>query len=137
MPNKRDLRLERYSIGKYAYRELHNFCLQYPEKKRRLRELESPYKSPQITGMPSGSGPGDPTGRNAEKAAILSNDIAMIEKAAKMASHSEYDLFLLAMTEDVTWNYMRLLKNIRMNEKDFNDRRRRFYYLLADMKGIV
>ena len=41
------------------------------------------------------------------------------------------------MTEDVTWNYMRLLKNIRMNEKDFNDRRRRFYYLLADMKGIV
>lgn len=82
MPNKRDLRLERYSIGKYAYRELHNFCLQYPEKKRRLRELESPYKSPQITGMPSGNGPGDPTGRNAERASVLSGDIELIERTA-------------------------------------------------------
>lgn len=137
MPNKRDLRLDKYDIGTWAYRELNNFCKQYKSKKRRLRELESPYRSPQMTGMPSGSGTSDPTGRNAEKAAILSNDIAMIEKAAKMASPSEYELFLLAVTEDVTWNYMRLLKDIRMNEKVFNERRRHFYYLLADMKGIV
>lgn len=83
---QRDLRMERYSIGKYAYRELHNFCLQYPDKKRRLRELQSPYKSPQITGMPSGSGPGDPTGRIAERAAVLSQDIDMIERAANKAA---------------------------------------------------
>jgi len=30
MPSKRDLKLDEYNIGKYAYRELHNFCLQYP-----------------------------------------------------------------------------------------------------------
>ena len=137
MPNKRDLKMERYSIGKYAYRELHNFCLQYPDKKRKLRELQSPYRSPQITGMPSGSGPGDPTGRSAERAAVLSQDIDMIERAAAEASPTERDLFLLAVTEDVSWAYMKMLKNMQMGEKKFNRRRRKFYYLLAQKKGIV
>ena len=137
MPNKRDLKMERYSIGKYAYRELHNFCLQYPDKKRKLRELQSPYRSPQITGMPSGSGPGDPTGRIAERAAVLSQDIDMIERAAAEASPTERDLFLLAVTEDVSWAYMKMLKNMQMGEKKFNRRRRKFYYLLAQKKGIV
>lgn len=134
---QRDLKMERFSIGKYAYRELHNFCLQYPDKKRQLRELQSPYKSPQITGMPSGSGPGDPTGRMAERAAILSNDIDMIERAAKEASPSESELFLLAMTEDVSWDYMRILKDLKMGRDKFNNRRRHFYYILAQKKGIV
>ena len=137
MPNKRDLKMERYSIGKYAYRELHNFCLQYPDKKRKLRELQSPYRSPQITGMPSGSGPGDPTGRIAERAAVLSQDIDMIERAAAEASPTERDLFLLAVTEDVSWAYMKMLKNMQMGEKKFNRRRRKFYYILAQKKGIV
>ena len=46
MPMKKDLKLDQYDISPYAYRELHNFCLQYPEKKRRLRELESPFGGP-------------------------------------------------------------------------------------------
>ena len=40
MPMKKDLKLDQYDISPYAYRELHNFCLQYPEKKRRLRYPE-------------------------------------------------------------------------------------------------
>ncbi len=137
MPNKRDLKLDEYDIGTYAYRELNNFCKQYRDKKRRLRELQSPYKSPQITGMPSGSGPGDPTGRSAERAAVLSQDIDMIERAAAEASPTERDLFLLAVTEDVSWDYMRLLKDLKMGRDKFNNRRRHFYYLLAQKKGIV
>jgi hypothetical protein len=137
MPNKRDLKLDEYDIGTFAYRELNNFCKQYRDKKRRMRELQNPYKSPQITGMPSGSGPGDPTGRMAERAAILSNDIDMIERAAKEASPSEFELFLLAMTEDVSWDYMRILKDLKMGRDKFNNRRRHFYYILAQKKGIV
>ena len=63
LPNKRDLKLDEYDIGKYAYRELHNFCLQYPEKKKRITELRYPYQSPRITGLPGGTGVGDPTGK--------------------------------------------------------------------------
>lgn len=137
MPNKRDLRLDEYEIGVFAYRELNNFCKQYREKKKKLRELESPYKSPKLTGLPSGSGPSDPTGRIAERAAILSSDIDMIERAAAEASPTERDLFLLAVTEDVSWDYMRLLKDLKMGRDKFNNRRRHFYYLLAQKKGIV
>lgn len=137
MPNRRDLKLDEFDIGTYAYRELNNFCKQYREKKRKLRELQSPYRSPRITGMPSGSEPGDPTGRIAERTAILSSDIDMIEWAASEVSPTEQGLFLLAVTEDVSWDYMRLLKDLRMGRDTFNCRRRYFYYLLAKKKGIV
>ena len=137
MPNKRDIKLDEYDIGTFAYRELNNFCKQYREKKRKLLELECPYSSPRITGLPSGSDAGDPTGRTAERAAILSRDIDMIEAAAREASPTETSLFLLAMTEDVSWDYMRLLKDLKMGRDKFNNRRRHFYYLLALKKGIV
>lgn len=137
MPNKRDLRLDKYDIGVYAYRELNNFCKQYREKKRRLQELECPYTSPQLSGMPGAGRKADKTARNAERAAILSRDLEMIEQAAMEAAPEEYELFLLAMTNDVTWTYMRMLKDMRMGQNTFNERRRLFYYLLAKKKGII
>ncbi len=137
MPNKRDLRLDKYDIGVYAYRELNNFCKQYREKKRRLQELEYPYTSPQLSGMPGAGKKADKTARNAERAAILSQDLEMIEQAAMEAAPEEHELFLLAMTEDVTWTYMRMLKNMRMGQNTFNERRRLFYYLLAKKRGII
>ena len=61
----------------------------------------------------------------------------MIERAAAEASPTEQDLFLLAVTEDVSFDYMRLLKDLRMGRDTFNSRRRYFYYLLAKKKGLV
>ena len=122
MPNKRDLKMERYSIGKYAYRELHNFCLQYPDKKRKLRELQSPYRSPQITGMPSGSGPGDPTGRSAERAAVLSQDIDMIERAANKAAGRDAQSILKNVTLGIAWEYL----PVSCGRRKFYDMRRLF-----------
>lgn len=59
----------------------------------------------------------------------------MIEAAAREASPTETSLFLLAMTEDVSWNDMSLLKDMQMGEQ-FNRRRRLFYYLLARKKEL-
>ena len=39
MPNKRDLRMEKYKISTNRYRELKYFCMQYREKKSRLRAI--------------------------------------------------------------------------------------------------
>ena len=55
MPNKRDLRLDKYDIGVYAYRELNNFCKQYQEKKRKLQELECAYSAPRFDKAPGAS----------------------------------------------------------------------------------
>ena len=133
MPNKRDLRLDEYEIGVFAYRELNNFCKQYREKKKKLRELESPYKSPQITGMPSGSGPGDPTGRIAERAAVLSQDIDMIERAANKAAGRDAQNLLKNVTLGIAWEYL----PVSCGRRKFYDMRRQFFYFLAMEKKYV
>lgn len=137
MPSKRDLKLDEYNIGKYAYRELHNFCLQYPYKKRRLADLRSPYHSPQITGLPHGNDVGQPTENNAERAADLSHDCEMIEQAAIQASVEDYQCIIFAVTQDVPWYYLRELKGLKTYEKGFREELHRFYYFLAKKKKII
>ena len=133
MPNKKDLKLDQYGIGKYAYRELHNFCLQYPEKKRRLRELENPYNSPKISGTPSAVGPGDPTGRNAERAAVISADIDLIERTASKVAGKDALWLMKNVTQGTAWEYM----PVSCGRRKFYEMRRIFFYFLAKSKGYV
>lgn len=137
MPGKRDLKLDQYNIGVYAYRELHNFCLQYPHKKQQLADLRSPYNSPQITGLPHGNDVSQPTENYAERAAILSKDCELIEQTAIEVSSDDYQCIILSVTQDVPWNYLRMLKGLKTYEKGFNNERRKFYYLLAKKKKII
>lgn len=137
MSSKRDLKLDQYNIGVYAYRELHNFCLQYPHKKQQIADFRSPYNSPQITGMPNGNGAGDPTGSNAERAALLSQECELIEQTAIEASGEEYQCMILSVTQDVPWHYLKMLKDLKASQNKFNDERRLFYYLLAKKRKII
>ncbi len=137
MPNKRDLKLDKYDIGTFAYRELHNFCLQYPEKKKRLAELRYPYNSPQISELPRGATVGDPTGKNAERAAILSSDCELIEQTVLEAAGDDYQCLLLSVTQDVPHHYLQMLKGLETGRHSFNEKRRYFFYLLAKKKRII
>ena len=137
MSSKRDLNLDEYNIGKYAYRELHNFCLQYPEKKKRLADLRNPYKSPVITGLPRGTGTSDPTGNHAEKAAVLSADCKLIEQTAVEAGGDDYQCLLLAVTQDVPHHYLQMLKGLEMGHDKFWAMKRYFYFCLAQKKKII
>ena len=67
MPNKRDLKLDKYNIDKYQYRELHNFCLQYSKKKQKADSLLGA-KGVAYTGMPGSTAPGNPTASTADVA---------------------------------------------------------------------
>lgn len=137
MPIKKDLKLDEYEISKFAYRELHNFCLQYQYKKQKLTEVRSKYNSPKITGIPHGSGVGDPAGNAAMQAASMARDIELIEKCAKAVSARDWEQIVLAVTRDVPWYYLRMLCNLETGEKKFNNERRYFYYLLAKEKNII
>ena len=132
MPNKRDLNLSAYDIGKYAYRELHNFCLQYPEKKKRLAELRFPYQSPKITGLPGGKSVGDPTGRAAERASALEEDCKLIESVAQEAAEGFASLLLVNVThEHMPWEIL----CPPCGRRQFYEARRKFFYLLYLKKG--
>jgi hypothetical protein len=106
MPNKRDLILDSYEISKNAYRELCYFCLQYPEKKQKLNNLYNPLHAMNYDGMPHGNSVGEPTAIAGERAAILSRDCEMIERAAKEADHEIAEFILLAVTQDVPYHYL-------------------------------
>lgn len=138
MPNRRDIKLDEYNISKFAYRELSNFCLQYPEKIKRLKDLRSPLKAQQYSDMPHGSGVGDPTMESAIRAAQLSKDTELIEQTAVETDPGIYQYIILAVTEPgINYEILKALRNIPCGREYFYLRRRHFYYLLAKKKGMI
>lgn len=133
MPRKKDLHLDGYGISKFAYRELCNYCLQYEDKKARAEDLRNPYKSPQITGLPHGSGVGDPTEAAAEKAAVMSRDVDLIETAVRTAAPEIYSALLKNVTQGIQYDYM----EVPCGRRQFYAYRRKFYYILAQKRGII
>lgn len=138
MPNKRDLKLNEYGISKFAYRELSDFCLQYPEKKKKLSDLRNPLKAQQYSDMPHGSGVGNPTLESAMKAAQLSRDTELVEQTALEADAGICQYIILAVTEPgISYEILKALKDIPCGKNYFYKRRRRFFYLLAKKREII
>jgi hypothetical protein len=142
MPNKRDLKLDEYNISKYAYRELANFCLQYPEKKRKIADLHNPLKAQRYSGMPHGTDVGEPTASAAERAAQLSADCELIEQTAIEADAGIYQWLLLAVTQGLSYRVLREcdingIGRMPAGEEMFNNRRHRFFYILAKKRKII
>ena len=138
MPNRRDIKLDKYKISKFAYRELSNFCLQYPEKIKKLKDLRNPLKAQQYSDMPHGSGVGDPTMESATRAAQLSKDTELIEQTAIETDSGIYQYIVLAVTEPgINYEILKSLKDIPCGREYFYLRRRLFFYLLAKKKGMI
>lgn len=126
MPNKRDLKLDKYGISKHRYRELYNFCLQYKEF---IREKNSCYSldSKNLDGMPRGGGVSDTTANKAERAYKLSKNIELIEQTAIESSGDLYQWMLKAVSEDLTWYDLQP----PCGRNEFNLTRRKFFFLLS------
>jgi hypothetical protein len=138
MPNKRDIKLDSYNISRFAYRELSNFCLQYPEKKQKLLDMRNPLKCQQYSDMPHGSGVGEPTAIAAERAAKLSIDTELIEQVAIEADSSIYQYIILGVTmQGLNYEILKALKGMPCGKEYYYKRRRIFFYLLALKKGMA
>ena len=61
----------------------------------------------------------------------------MIEETIREIDDIWYDQLLLGITKDLPWRYLRLKKDLGMNEKEYAEKRRKFYYLLAVKKKLV
>ena len=131
MANKRlrDMTWDDYGISRYRYRELKNFCLQYPEKKEKISYgLVSHEPAEGLSGRI-----GRPTESQAVHNEHYSKDVMMIEQAATAASPDIYPWILASVTEDL--NYKELIGHtslgpVPMCEKDFYGVRRLFYSIL-------
>jgi hypothetical protein len=135
--NTYKIKLDRYGISKAAYDELHSFCLQYDEKLARLNDAYS-LKSPNLSGMPHGSGISNPTERAAELCEKYRKDIELIEETAKEVDPKLAPFIIKNVTSDKCppW-VLKTRYGMEAGEKYFCKKRRQFYYVLALKKQII
>nr|DAD88118.1 MAG TPA: hypothetical protein [Siphoviridae sp. ctpbb7] len=135
MPNVRPLNTKKYGISKHAFATAYSYCLQYREWQTEIADMTTTYRSPQVTGMPTGSGgSSDATADAGMRIAELAGKVALIEDTARLAT-SGYDavypyLLRYVTTEGCTFAMIRQ-QGVPCGRTLFYELRRKFYYLMA------
>ena len=125
----------KYHIDKHRHYELKHFCLQYPTWKRTYSEIDNfNVTAASIDKMPSGNLPGDPTSKHAIAKSSLAERIEMIERVAKEADIQLYDYILKAVTEGLSYTYLKSRLDIPCGKDMYYDRYRRFFWLLHKVR---
>lgn len=122
-------RKNKYWIDKHRHYELKHFCLQYPEWKREY------YSSPNIplsntNEVHKSDIPGDPTVREVMRKERYLERIELIERVAKEADGELHDYILKAVTEGLSYTYLKSRLDIPCGKDLYYDRYRRFFWLL-------
>lgn len=122
----------KYYVDKHRYYELKHFCLQYPVWKKAYAALsECGMKLSQLTREPSSNVHGDPTANQAIKKIYYAERIKMVEEAAKEADKELYVYILKAVTEELSYTYLRTKMDIPCGRDMYYDRYRRFFWVLS------
>lgn len=125
----------RYWIDKHRYYELKHFCLQYPFWKEAYRTYEDARISlSTFEQVRSSNVPSDPTARHAVSKAQYGERIEMIEEAAKQADVNLHTYILKAITEGLSYTYMKNRMNIPCGKDMYYDRYRRFFWILDQIR---
>lgn len=126
----------KYWIDKHRHYELKHFCLQYPEWKKAYASVYDPSAAvSKFERMPSSNIPGDPTANQALKRAYYKERIKLIERAARETDEELYDYILKAVTEGLSYTYLKSTMSIPCGKDMYYDRYRRFFWLLNKERG--
>jgi len=125
----------KYWIGKHRHYELKHFCLQYPIWKKEYALCGSGIASSSAERIPSDNTPGDPTGSLAVKRAYYKERINLIERIARQADQYLYEYILKAVTEELSYTYLRTKMNIPCGRDMYYDRYRKFFWLLSEARN--
>ena len=121
----------KYWINKHRHYELKHFCLQYPEWKKAYSDLEdSSVSLSMIERVPSSNLPNDPTARRAILKLQYLDRIELIEKAAMEADRYLYSYIIKAVTEGLSYSYLKSKLEIPCGKDMYYDRYRRFFWIL-------
>ena len=126
----------RYWIDKHRHYELKHFCLQYPNWKKAYAEFDNSSVSlSTIEGFPTSNLPGDPIAKRVIMKENLSEKIDLIERAAKEADRYLYKYILKAVTENLSYTYLKAKLEIPCGRDMYYDRYRRFFWLLSESRN--
>lgn len=126
-------RKNRYWIDKHRHYELKHFCLQYPEWKKAYHS--SPNISSSTTGVSHRTNVhSDPTAKQVIRRTRYLERIEMIERAAKDADEELHNYILKAVTEGLSYTYLKSQLQIPCSKDLYYDRYRRFFWLLDESR---
>lgn len=121
----------KYWIDKHRYYELKHFCLQYKSLKKSYEAFnELGLTSMYIDKFPKSNIPADLTATYAIKKAKYGTKIKLIENAAVEADKDLYVYILKAVTEGLSYNYLKSRLEIPCSRDTYYDRYRKFFWLL-------
>lgn len=122
----------KYWIDRHRYYELKHFCLQYPIWKKAYLSLDGFSKRTNELGTVTKNNiPTNITEKCAISKTFYSERIDMVERASKEADPDLYNYILKAVTEDVSFNYLKTVLGIPCSRDTYYDRYRRFFWLLS------
>lgn len=125
----------KYWIDKHRHYELKHFCLQYPEWKKAYAEFSDPdIPLSTIERVPTSNLPGDPTAKRAMLKARYSEKINLIEKIALEADKYLHNYILRAVTENLSYTYLKSRLEIPCSRDTYYDRYRKFFWLLSEAR---
>lgn len=126
-------RKNKYWIDRHRHYELKHFCLQYPEWKRAYRS--SPSISSSVTEELTRSGTyGDPTAKHAIRKTCYMERIKLVERIAGEADEDLHNYILKAVTEGLSYTYLRTKLDIPCSRDMYYDRYRKFFWLLDNAR---
>ena len=125
----------KYYIDKHRHYELKHFCLQYPTwKKLHDEALESCISSAKLERESSTNIPSDITAKYGIRRARYAEYIKLVEDTAKKADEDLWYYILRAVTEGLSFPYLKTVMDIPCGKDMYYDRYRKFFWLLSAMR---
>ena len=126
----------KYYIDKHRHYELKHFCLQYPVWKRTyIALLDLGIASSNLTGLPSGNLVSNVTEKTAIRRTYYADRIKLVEETAKETDEFLYSYILKAVTENLSYTYLKSVLDIPCGRDMYYDRYRRFFWLLNQARN--
>lgn len=126
----------KYYIDKHRHYELKHFCLQYPGWRQAYAEFDDEsIPLSMIDWAPTSNLPGDPTAKRATMKAHYAEKIGLIEKTAIETDRYLHDYILKAVTEGLSYTYLKTKMEIPCGKDMYYDRYRKFFWLLNKMRN--
>ena len=126
----------KYWISKHRHYELKHFCLQYPIWKREVIDIYNTGRSSSIVErQPSSNLPNDPTCDIVMTKLYYEEKIKMIEDIVQRTDKSLSSYILRAVTEGLSYTYLKSRLEIPCSRDTYYDRYRRFFWLLSQERA--
>ena len=124
-----------YYVEKNRYYELKYFCLQYPIWKTVRANLSAMSERPlREEGYSKTNNVSNPTERAATGALYLGGLMEMVETAAKFAGEDLWELLLLGVTENLTYEKLRAKYDIPCCRETYYQMYRKFFWKLHALR---